>query len=241
MQPSLKKQIHDLAVSPYRDTGFFNYRWAKCKLWYDPIFPALIEQSVFPDGARVLDLGCGRGLLAAWLLAAEQMATKGNWPDAVPPKKSLQIRGVELMAREADCGNRALQPIYGKRVQLGGGDMRNADMSNADVIAILDVLHYIPINEQDQILDQIRAALKQGGTFVTRIGNASNSLRFRISQLTDRCISFVQGHRLPKMWCRPVEDWIHALENRGFSVQATPMSEGTPFANIMLVARIANN
>lgn len=241
MQPSLKKQLHDLATSPYRDTGFFNYRWARGKLWYDPIFPALIEQSVFPDDASVLDLGCGRGLLAAWLLAAEQMAAKGNWPDAALPKKGLQFRGVELMAREADCGNHALQPIYGKRVQLGGGDMRNADMSNADVIAILDVLHYIPINEQDQILDQIRAALKQGGIFVTRIGNAGHSLRFRISQLTDRCISFVQGHRLPKMWCRPLEDWIHALENRGFTVQATPMSEGTPFANIMLVARITND
>ncbi len=240
MQTSLKKQLLDFATSPYRKTGHFNYYWARGKLWYDPIFAALIEQSVFPNGARVLDLGCGRGLLAAWLLAAEQMAATGNWPDAITPIKGLQFRGVELFAREADCGNQALQPIYGKRVQLIGGDMRYADMSNVDVIAILDVLHYIPIDEQDLMLDQIRAALKPGGIFVTRIGNAGNSLRFKFSQLADHCISFVQGHRLPKMWCRPLEDWIHVLENRGFTVQATPMSKRTPFANIMLVARVTH-
>jgi SAM-dependent methyltransferase len=239
MHTALKKQLIDLSTAPYRKTGRFNYQWARGKLRYDPIFSALIEQSVLPDGARILDLGCGRGLLAAWLLAAEHMAENGNWSDTVQPPKGLQFRGIELMEREANCGNQALQPFYGKRVQLYGGDMRNADMSNADVIAILDVLHYIPIDEQERMLDQIRATLKPGGIFVTRVGNAGNSLCFRISQLTDRCISFVQGHRLPGMWCRPADEWIRALENRGFSVQATPKSEGTPFANVMLVARVA--
>lgn len=239
MQPKLKEMLLDLSTEPYKRTGKFNYHWARGKLWHDPIFAALIDQSVFPNGARILDLGCGRGLLPAWLLAAEQMAEIGNMPNAAQPPKGLQFRGVELMAHEADCGNQALQPLYGNRVQLVGGDMRKADMSNTDVIAILDVLHYIPIEEQDQMLDQIRAALMPGGIFVTRVGNAGNSLRFRISQLTDRCISFVQGHRLPGMWCRPVDEWIRALESRGFSVQSSPMSAGTPFANVLLIAHVA--
>ena len=241
MQADLKKRLLDLATAPYRPTGNFNYRWARGKLGHDPIFTALIEQSIFPDGARVLDLGCGRGLLAAWFLAAEQLAVQGDWPEAMAPPKGLHFRGVELMAREADCGNRALQPIHGKRVQLSGGDMREADMRNTDVIAILDVLHYISRTEQDRMLDRIRAALDMGGLFVTRVGDASGRLRFALSQIVDFGISFAHGHRSGRLWCRPLADWVSALEARGFAVQAIPMSAGTPFANVMLVSRVACN
>ncbi len=239
MQADLKKKLLQLATEPYRATGLSNYHWARGKLGHDPIFTALIELSVFPDGSLVLDLGCGRGFLAAWFLAAEQLAAQGDWTAAVIPPKHLHFRGVEFMAREADCGNRALQPIYGQRVRLSGGDMRVADLSNTDVIAILDVLHYIPIAEQDQMLDRIRAALDQGGLFVTRVGDAGSGLRFALSQVVDLGISFAQGHRLGRMWCRPLADWISALEARGFAVQAIPMSAGTPFANVMLISSVA--
>jgi hypothetical protein len=40
------------------------------------------------------------------------------------------------------------------------------------------------------------------------------------------------------MWCRPLADWVHALERRGYVVQALPMSAGTPFANVMIVSRV---
>lgn len=240
MQTILKRQLLDLACAPYRSTGRFNYHWARGKLAGDPIFAAIIEQGIFPHGARVLDLGCGRGLLAAWCLAAEQLSKRGAWPTKLAiPAAGLSFRGVELMAREAQCGNDALQPLYGQRVQLTGGDMRVADLSELDVIAILDVLHYIPHAEQDQMLDRIRAALGRGGIFVTRVGNAGGGWRFKMSQLVDSCISFVQGHRLERMWCRPVSAWTQALEDRGFAVEALPMSAGTPFANVMLVARVA--
>lgn len=237
MQARLKKKLLDFATAPYRSTGHFNYHWARGKLGRDPIFSALLERRVFPDGARVLDLGCGRGLLAAWMLGAERLAEQGAW-NGTAPSKGLRFRGVELMEREAICGNQALQPLHGDRVQLSGGDMCEASLDDTDAIAILDVLHYVPYDVQDQMLDRIRAALDSGGLFVTRVGNAGGGLRFAISQWVDACMSFAQGHRLPRMWCRPLEQWVTALEARGFQVEAVPMSEGTPFANVMLVARL---
>lgn len=247
MRPELKKRLRDFACSPYSSTGVlknhwvryflnYDYHWARGKLSHDPIFPALLEQKIFPDHARIVDLGCGRGLLAAWFLAAEQLAANDDWEQT--PPVGLRFRGVELMEREATCGNKALQPYYGERVQLSGGDMLEADLSDADVIAILDVLHYVPYEEQDKLLDRIRSNLQQGGIFVTRVGNAGGGLRFAASRLVDTCMTFIQGHRLAKMWCRPLEQWVSLLEARGFSVEATPMSEGTPFANYLLVARV---
>ena len=237
MQTSLKKRLLDLATEPYRGTGRFNYHWARGKLGSDPIFAALLERAILPDGARVLDLGCGRGLLAAWLLAAERLAAQGEWRDDPPPPAGLRFHGVELMEREAICGNRALQPLHGERVQLSAGDMRDAELGGSDVIAILDVLHYISYAEQDLMLDKIRAAIGRDGVFVTRVGNADGGLRFAISQVVDAGMSFLQGHRLARMWCRPLSAWMQALQQRGFVVQPVPMSHGTPFANVMLIAR----
>jgi SAM-dependent methyltransferase len=231
-------QLLSNACLPYRPTGRANFGWARGKLKNDPMFMALLERRVLPDGATVMDLGCGRGLLAAWCLAAERMAQQGEWQASFAPPQGLKFRGVELMGREAACGNQALQPLYGSRVALSGGDMRTADLSGVDVVAALDVLHYIPAEDQERLLDRIRSALGPGGIFVTRVGDAQGGLRFRISQCVDRCISFVQGHRLSRMWCRSVTDWTLALERRGFAVEPCPMSAGTPFANVMLVCRV---
>lgn len=239
MHTSLKKRLLDFATGPYRPAGRFNYHWARGKLRGDPIFAALLNHPILPDGAHILDLGCGRGLLAAWLLGAERLAAQGEWSDAPTPPAGLHFRGVELMEREAICGNQALQPLYGERVQLSGGDMREIELGDADVIAILDVLHYVPYAEQDRMLDKIRAALHTGGLFVTRVGNADGGLRFAFSQAVDACMSFAQGHRLERMWCRPLGEWMRALEARGFATEAVPMSNGTPFANVMLVSRVA--
>lgn len=239
MNPRLKRQLLAAATRPYKPVGPIHHYWARGKLSGDPIFAALIDDAIFPDQARVLDLGCGRGLLAAWHLAAEGLAAAGTWPqDARQPPRGLRFAGVELMAREADAGNQALQPLHGERVQLAGGDMRSASLDGFDVIAILDVLHYVDYAEQDRMLDRIRAALPPGGLFLTRIGDAEGGLRFRISQLVDRGISFIQGHRLPRMWCRPLPEWIAILEARGFVVSARPMNGKQPFANVMLVARV---
>ena len=238
MQVSLKKQLLAQACAPYRPTGISHYQWARGKLKHDPAFERMLDHQVLPDNARVLDLGCGRGLLAAWTLAAERMHAHGQWTGPVRPPRGLRFHGVELVAREVACGNTALKPLYGDRVDLFAGDMRSFSASEVDAVVILDVLHYVPYADQDRLLDQLRASLGSGGVFITRVGDARGGFRFQFSQFIDRCVSFVQGHRLSRLWCRPLVDWVHALESRGYVVQALPMSAGTPFANVMLVSRV---
>lgn len=239
MTPEFKRKLRDLAAQAYRDCGLFDRRWAAGKLGRDPIFPALIEQRVFRDGSWVLDLGCGRGLLAAWLLAAERLEASGAWPaNLARPPQGLRFRGFELMGREAEIGNRALQASFPGRVEFAGGDMREVAIGTTDAVAILDVLHYIDYDAQESLLDRIRIALPTGGVLVTRVGDAGAGWRFGFSQFVDFCMASAQGHRHPPTWCRPLEAWIETLTHRGFAVQVSPMSDGTPFANVMLIARV---
>ena len=238
MQAELKRQLLDAACTPYRAAGYFNYHWARGKLSHDPVFSSLLAQATLDRCQRVLDLGCGRGLLAAWFLAADQLATTGRWPVNFDVPTGVEFHGVDLHAGACAAGNRALQPHFGDRVSLVSGDMCHADLQGYDAITLLDVLHYIPFAQQELLLDRIRAALVPGGLLLIRVGNAEGGWRFQFSQWVDLAVAYAHGQRISTLYCRPLNDWTRALETRGFNVTVQAMSKGTPFANALLVARV---
>ena len=117
------------------------------------------------------------------------------------------------------------------------GDIRTVEFGHADTVVILDVLHYVSYEEQEEVLRRVRDSLAHGGVLLARVGDESSSLRFRYTVFIDRVVMALRGHRIARLYCRPLARWKAELEKLGFSVEATPMSEGTPFANVLLVAR----
>ena len=90
----------------------------------------------------------------------------------------------------------------------------------------------------DGLLQRIRAALPPGGLFLTRVGDASAGLPYHLCNWVDHAVTFVRGHRLPRLYCRPLAEWVTLLQRFGFVVETDPMNEGKPFANVMLVCRV---
>jgi len=224
----------DEATEAFRTGGHFAYHYARGKLGTDPIFRAILRRGLLPGG-RLLDLGCGQGSLFAWLLAAQRVHDQGQWPADWPsPPRFECMRGIELMQKDVD---RAAE-TFGRHhpvVRVEQGDMNLADFGEADAVTILDALHYFDHERQRQVLQRIRAALPSGGLFLTRIGDASAGLPFHITNGVDHVVTFARGHRLPRLYCRSLADWTALLETVGFDVASDPMSEGKPFANVMLV------
>lgn len=232
---SLRLLLIDAASRHFRSAGRFAYHFARGKLGGDPVFLALLERGLLPDRARILDLGCGQGLLAAWLLAARQQYESGEWPNGWPePGRPDDIRGVDLLASDIRRAAAAL-PAPARFEQ---GDMRFVDFAQADVVVIMDALHYVDVAAQNDVLHRVREALPQGGLFLTRVGNAAAGFGFQLSNWVDRSVAFFRGNRLPPLHCRPLPDWIAALEALGFSVETAPMNGKLPFANVMLIARL---
>lgn len=246
---TLLSALLDRACAPYRPAGQFAWRFARGKLGGDPAFRALLQRGLIPDNARVLDLGCGQGLLASWLLAARQQCEESirvqpfpnapTWPDHWPPAPRIRdFHGIELMPRDVE---RAQAALSGQRPvpRLTLGDIRDVPFDTCDAVVILDVLHYIDIAAQDAVLTRVRDALAPGGVLLLRVGDASAGLPFKISNWVDHVVTFVRGHRLPQLHCRKLSDWQSALLRLGFRVDADiPLSQGTPFANVLLVARL---
>ena len=225
----------DAASMPYRHAGHFAWRFARGKLGIDPVFRHLLYAGLIAPKARVLDIGCGQGLLASLLRQCATLERQGLWPGHWPAAPAgARVTGIELMERDVHRARAAL----GDTAEFICGDMRSTPFPEADVVVILDVLHYIAVPEQDEVLARVRRALPAGGRLLLRIGDAADTRAFRISQWVDAVVTFVRGHRVVPQYGRTLVQWVAQLESLGFEVKSEPMSQGTPFANVLLIARV---
>src|SRR5512134_437539 len=165
------------AGGAYAGAGRGAVHFARGKLRHDPVFRAILARGLVPDGARLVDLGCGQGVLIAFLHAARACFEAGEWPQEWPPPPRLaSARGVDLRRRAIAAARTAV----GNRAAFEVGDVRHAAIPACDAIAILDVLHYLPPEDQERVLARCAAALSPAGVLLLRIGDADAGLRATI-------------------------------------------------------------
>jgi SAM-dependent methyltransferase len=207
-----------LVAARYPANDRFARHFAQGKLTGDPVFSHLVSQRLVPPGVRVLDLGCGQGLLALLLEAAGTPAAS--------------YHGIDLRPHDIERA-RAAAP----NARWAVGDVRTETFPASDVAVILDVLHYLEPGEQRDVLTRVRDALAGGGVLLLRVADANGSLRFRYTLWVDRVVTGLRGGGWPRLHPRPVGEWRALLEELGFSVATQAMSAGTAFENVLCVAR----
>ena len=223
----------DAATLPYAQAGRYAYHFARGKLRHDPVFRALLKDGLLPDEGRLIDLGCGLGVLSALLTEARNQHQLGNWnPDWPTPPQHLELHGVELLDWKVEAAKRAL----GDKASIRQGDIRTAEFPDCSTVIILDVLLYLNASEQRQILQRIARTLQPGGTLLLREGNAAGGLRFHVTSLAEHICCLWRGQGWQALHYRNAAEWIALLEELGFAVDSLPMSQGTPFANVLFRA-----
>ncbi len=207
------------AVDTYAPLGRWEHKWAAGKLSNDPAFPMVGGRIVDLAPRTLLDVGCGEGYLLATVRA---MA-----PD-------IELVGLDYDQKRLDVARRALgqQP----RVSFIGGDVREADLPEADVITCLDVLHYVDDTTQDAIVNRLANALRPGGTLLLRDGVDGEGMRSWLTLWSERIAVFLGRHRGATVHLRPREATIGTLEASGLSVVAEDCREGTVLSNVLFTA-----
>jgi len=246
VSPPLSDSLASTASDSFRD-GQFAWRFARGKLRGDPVFGAILAHGLLAGSSRVVDLGCGQGLLAAWLIAARALYAKGapgSWPATWPAPPTLgSYLGFEINPSEVARGRAAIARLAAAGtptlLSIVEGDITDVDYGQADAIVLLDVLHYIDRAAQERVLWKVRAALTPNGRLLLRVGDAAGGLRFTLSRAVDVAVAAARRGRMMQLHCRPLPEWLALLERTGFSAETRPMSGGTPFANVLLLARPA--
>lgn len=221
------------AALRYRPAGLGPYYFAKGKLGADPVFAAILRQGLIPDNARVIDLGCGQGVLLALLAVTQDPLYRSQWPAGLPPlPRGIVTRGFDLRADAIEAARVAL----GHGAQVAVSDIRDARLTECDVVTILDVLHYIDYDAQRRLLERVYAALPPGGRLLLRAGDADMGFRFQFTVFTDWLITLSRGSVQRRFWTRRGVEWLQLARDVGFRADIQPMREGTPFANVLVVA-----
>lgn len=123
---------------------------------------AYIVRNLAPSGGKVLDYGCGIGLLASHL--------KSSFPN-------VQIDGFDI---SQDCVNQIDQRLAQQGVFTSN---LNETANSYDVVVLSNVLHHVKPAERRNLILQIKSRLAKNGKLVVFEHNPINPLtRWAVSQ-----------------------------------------------------------
>ena len=191
--------------------------YVRAKLLRDPCTRAIFDRAPLGD---VLDLGCGRGQLALFLLESGA---------------ATSVLGCEWDATKLDLARRAAD---GLEARFTCGDVRDAEVQPADTVLLVDVLHYFSIPEQDALLTRAARLVRPGGRLLVREASAGHGVRSFLTQLFERIGRALRINRGERLVFRDVaRAFVPVLEASGMVCAVEPCWEGTPLSNVLLIAR----
>jgi uncharacterized protein (DUF2062 family)/trans-aconitate methyltransferase len=229
-----QEALLEKAALPYLESGMLDWEFVRGKLRHDPLYFNLLRLGFLESDRRLLDLGCGRGILFSLLLAARAQAESGNYPEGwAPPPSDLALHGIEGRPQVAAAAALALAG----RAVIVNEDLRTAELPPADAILLLDVLHYLPAADQDALLAKAVGVLQPGGVLLIRDADAGAGWRFALTRLQERFSALLRRHRKQRFSYRSAAEWTRALQTLGLAVDVQPMGMGTPYANVLLAGR----
>lgn len=190
--------------------------YAKHKVRMDQLYRVALP--LIPPGAKLLDLGCGVGLLGM-LLDVRGQGNETHGIEWDPPKARFAGKMAE--------GNALIRVVC--------GDLFTEPWPKCTVVAVLDVLHYLPPERQRVLLFRIGAHLPEGGRLLVRVMDAQAGGVAALTRLCEQLAVALGWNRAPRVHWRPLTEVRHDIREAGFEILPTSGEAERFFGNQLLV------
>jgi predicted exporter/SAM-dependent methyltransferase len=197
------KEHFRLVLKRYRHMEAYPRIFARFKILLDPMFPRLAE---FVENPRIImDIGCGFGVPAAWLLAL--------YPAA-------RLFGIDPDRHRVGFAGR----VVGERgvMQVGKAPAIPEISEKADVALLLDIIHVLSDEDLQLTLEHLRKRMLPGGKSVLILRcTIPSEKRPSIERWLEETRLRFHG---AAVYFRPATEIAHALTKAGFRINLTEPS-----------------
>lgn len=123
---------------------------------------------LIPKDANVTDIGCGYGFLSYMLCFTSQYRN---------------ITGIDYDQHKIDTANNCFSK--NQNINFICADVKNHNLPKSDVFIMFDVLHYLPYNHQEQLIERCIENLNENGTIIIRDANSSLANKHFYTKVTE--------------------------------------------------------
>lgn len=173
---------------------------------------------LLPDEGRILDIGCGFGLFAAYFGQTQP---------------ARRIVGVDPNARRIDMAKRVCAKVGIEGHEFLAGDARDVRLEGSFAGAyVLDVMHHIPADDQLALLTRLRDLLAPRGVLVIKDITTEPAFGLEFTRLLDR---MMVGWHEPLAY-RHHREWGELLSSLGFHVRMVRVPDVLPYPHVVIAA-----
>jgi 2-polyprenyl-3-methyl-5-hydroxy-6-metoxy-1,4-benzoquinol methylase len=192
--------------------------YVAAKLRSDPL-TRLLATLPFDLGS-VLDAGAGRGQFGLFLVELGRCRELSGFDG-----DERKVKVAQLAASDS--------------VHFEQRDLLALPEAEVDAVLLIDVLHYLPLLEQDDLL-RACARVARAQIVIRELDAVAGARNFvtRAGEWLTKLTGYNRG-RAARHY-RPASAITEQLERLGFSCNVQSASKGTPFGNVLIVATCRN-
>ena len=170
------------------------------------------------DEGRILDVGCGFGLFAAYFGQTH---------------RRRRIVGVDPDARRVGIAQTVAASLGLRDHSFVVGDVRTAALKGPfDAAYVLDVMHHLPRDDQRRVLERLRGLLCPGGMLLVKDITTEPRLGLLFTTALDRVMV---GPSEPLSY-RHHREWGSMLGDLGFRVRMVRVPDVLPYPHVVITA-----